>query len=185
MADIQTKSLEPLNVMSLPFTGAYDQTGARLDDLLAWILRAGHPWSGPPAGVFYDDPDKVAEDELRAEVVVPLDETCEGDDRVARKTLPGAEVACLTYEGPMSGIGQAYEELFNWIHANGWTYVEALGTREVYVRLPEEHEEGEEPKGFMVELQVPIEKATAAEPAPVEPEPVEPGPAEPEPEETT
>jgi len=177
MAEVEMKTVDQLNVLSLSFTGSYEQTGARLDDLLAWVLRAGHPWSGSPAGIFYDDPAKLAEGELRAEVVVPVDEPCQGDDLVSRKRLPGAEMACLTYEGPMSGIGTAYEEVFGWVKEQGYRYRQDLGTREVYKAMPEEEEGG---STFVVELQVPVDKEPA-ETEPVETDAVEKEPVEMEP----
>jgi len=162
MAEITIKTVKSLNVLSLSFTGSYEQSGDRLDDLLAWVLRAGHPWSGSLIGIFYDDPEKVAEDDLRGEVAVPVDEDCDGDDRVARKSLPGAEMACLTYEGPITGIGSAYHEVFEWLRASGWQFREELGTRELYKRLPEEKVEGQPTGGFLIELQVPVQKAATA-----------------------
>ena len=80
MAQIEIKTVEPMNVLSLPFTGSYQETGQHLDELLARVLRAGHPWSTPPVGVFYDDPSKVEEDKLRGEIAVCVEEEFNGDE---------------------------------------------------------------------------------------------------------
>ncbi len=184
MAEVEIKSIDSADVMCLEFTGSYEQTGDRLDELLAWVLRSGHPWAAAPVGVFYDDPDTVEADKLRAEVGVRVDERCDSDDRVKRKKLPGAEMACLAYEGPISDIGKTYQELFEWIGANGYRYVEEMGTREIYLRLPDQDTES---SGFLIEVQAPVENLSAeqaqpegapAEEAPAEDAPHEDAPAE-------
>ena len=179
MAEVEIKSIDSADVMCLEFTGSYEQTGDRLDELLAWVLRSGHPWAAAPVGVFYDDPDKVEADKLRAQVAVRVDERCDGDDLVKRKNLPGAEMACLAYEGPIGDIGKAYGELFEWIGANGYRYVEGMGTREIYLRLPEQEAES---SGFLIEVQAPVENVSAeqapAEDAPAEEPAAEEAPAE-------
>jgi len=155
MAEVQTKTVEAMTVLSLSFTGAYSQTIDRLDDLLAWVLRAGHPWAGPPVGIYYDDPAKAPEDKLRGEVVVPIAEVCKPTDNVQRKELPGALVACAVHDGPYSDLPALYKEIFDWITQNGYRYVEGMGTREVFHKFPGMAGEAQE---YLTEVQVPIEK---------------------------
>jgi len=156
MAEVQTKTIEPRNVMSLAFTGPFDQTGDMLDELIAWVLRAGHPYAGPPMAIYYDDPAKVNPEELRAEVALPIEEVCEGDLRFTRKRLPGCEVAYAVHTGPYSQIKPLYEEIFAWIAENGYRHVEGSGAREIFLTRPGEEGEGDE--GPVTEVQVPVEK---------------------------
>jgi effector-binding domain-containing protein len=142
--------------MSLSFTGPYDQTGDRLDELMGWLLRAGHPYGGRPFCIYYDDPSKVEPDKLRAEACLPIDERCEGDYRVSRKRIAGAEFACAVHEGPYGELSKVYEELFAWIQAQGYQFVEGAGTREVFLRLAGETAPDELP---LTEVQVPVQKA--------------------------
>ena len=156
MAEIETKTVEAMIVLSLSFTGPYDQTGSKLDELIAWVLRAGHPYSGPPIGIYYDDPNKVSPDQLRAEVVVPVEEQCKEGDGITRKELPGCLVASAVHQGPYAKVGPVYGEIFSWIAENGYRYLDEMGTREVFLKVSGEVDG---PKQFMTEIQVPIEKA--------------------------
>lgn len=156
MAEIQIKEVPAVDVMSLAFTGAYEQTGDRLDDLLSWMLRAGHPYSDRPLGLFHDDPAKVPQDELRAEVCLPVEEGCQGYEEVERKRLPATTVACMQFTGPYRDLQAVYAEIYKWVSDNGYRAVEGQPCREVYVSL---YGEVEEPAQCVTEVQVPVEKA--------------------------
>ncbi len=154
--EIQTKQVEPATVMSKSFKGPYDQTEDVLDELMGWIMRVGHPFCAPPRAVYYDDPEQVPEDELRAEVCLPVAEDVRGDDDVEYKELPETEVAYKLHEGSYDGIPAVYEELFEWIEENGYSFKEELGTREIFHKL---YGEAETEDQLVTEVQVPVEKA--------------------------
>jgi len=155
MAEVQTKTVEATTVMSLPFTGPYEQTWDKMDHLMSWLLRVGHPYSGLPFALYYDDPGNVAADDLRAEVCLPIDEQCDPADDVQRKAVPEATVAYALYTGPYEGIEAFYEEMFAWIRENDRQYVEGEPTREVFHQLLGH---GEDPEECIIEVQVPIEQ---------------------------
>jgi len=153
MNEVQIKEIEAMTVMSLAFTGPYEQTSDKLDELMSWLLRVGHPYSATPFGMFYDDPRQVAADDLRAEVCLPIEEECEPAEDVERKELPAVKMACVQYTGPYANIRSVYEELFNWLRENGHEYLEGEPTREVILERPGDREDPEE---CTVEIQVPI-----------------------------
>ncbi len=93
-----------------------------MDELMSWLLRAGHPAAGAPMGLYYDDPSKVADDDLRAEVCVPIEEFCEPTEDVRRKDLPAVKVACAIHQGPYHEIPKLYEQIFEWMGENGYKY---------------------------------------------------------------
>jgi len=161
MPEVELKSIEPQTVMSLSFTGPYEQTGDRLDELMAWLLRAGHPYSAPPFCIYYDDPEQVPEDELRAEVCLPIEEQCDGDHTVTRKTVPGGEFACLVHTGPYEGIREVYRHLFDWMQQNGYRHLVELGTREVFHKILGQVDSVEE---LVTEVQVPVQKVEQPSP---------------------
>ncbi len=156
MAEIQVKEVEPMTVMSLPFTGSYDQTQEKMAELMGWLLRVGHPYSELPMALYYDDPAKVPEEELRAEVCLPIEEACEPAEEIERKALPGVTVAFAMHEGPYSGIPATYEEIFAWIAENGYRAVEGAPTREVFHKVPGQ---AESPEEVLTEVQVQVEQA--------------------------
>jgi effector-binding domain-containing protein len=152
--EVQIKEQEAVTVMSLPFTGPYEQTRSKLEHLMSWLLRAGHPYSGKPLGCYYDDPAKVPADQLRAEVCLPIEETCEGQEEIVRKTLPSVTVACAVFTGPYSDAHLAYEQIFEWMGAHGYRHVQGEPTREVFLNMYAQEEESAEPA---TEVQVPVE----------------------------
>ena len=153
--EVQIKEVEPVTVMGLPFTGSYDQTRSKLEYLMSWLLRVGHPHSAAPLGLYYDDPAKVPAEELRAEVCLPIEEECEGEEEIVRKGLPAATVACAVHTGPYAAIPQVYEQIFEWIGQNGYSYVEGEPTREVFLAM---YGQVEDPAEFVTEVQVPVQK---------------------------
>ncbi|MCK4283389.1 MAG: GyrI-like domain-containing protein [Candidatus Brocadiae bacterium] len=156
MAEIQVKEVEAMTVMSLSFTGPYDQSQEKLDELMSWLLRVGHPHSALPMGLYYDNPAEVAQDELRAEVCLPIEEKCEPAEGIERKRLPDVTVAFAVHEGPYSGIPQVYEEIFNWMGENGYRPAEDLPAREIFHKV---HGQADDPAEYLTEIQISVEKA--------------------------
>jgi DNA gyrase inhibitor GyrI len=152
MADVEVKELDSLTVMSLSFTGSYEQTPDQLDKLMAWMLRAGHPYSGRPMALFHDDPDKTPEEELRAEVCLPVEEACEGYEGVERKTIEGTTVVAATFTLAPERVKEGYQEVFDWMEENGFVYTEGEPVREVYHLV---YGEVETPEETVIEIQVP------------------------------
>ncbi len=155
MPEVQVKEVEPMAVISMSFTGPYDQTPGKLEELMSSLLRAGHPYSQPPLALYYDDPGKVEADKLRAEVCLPIGEEYQPSDDGTRKDLPGATVAYSVHQGPYTDMPQVYEAIFAWARDNGYSYVEGQPTREVFLRV---YGEVDDPKDFITEVQVPVEK---------------------------
>ncbi|MFW6457430.1 MAG: AraC family transcriptional regulator, partial [Planctomycetota bacterium] len=104
----------------------------KLDELMAWLLRVGHPYSGRPFAIYYDDPAEVEEEDLRAEVCLPINEECEPEGEVERKTVEGGDFASVIHEGSYAGLDDAYDEIFDWLEENGYQMDEEMGTREVF-----------------------------------------------------
>jgi AraC family transcriptional regulator len=155
MAEIQVKEIGPVEVISLPFTGPYEQTQEKLEQLMSWLLRVGHPYSSAPFALYYADPAKVPPDQLRAEVCLAVDEACEPVEDIQRRELPGVTVAWAIHKGPYAEIQHAYEEIFGWIPENGYRYVEGEPTREVFHTM---YGQVDDPQEFVTELQVPVEQ---------------------------
>ncbi len=162
MPEVQVKEVPEMTVISLPFTGPYEQTQSKLDHLMGWLLRVGHPYSEPPMGLYHDDPSKVAEDELRGEVCLPIEEECEGEEDIVRKELPPVTVAYAVHEGPYDRLPEVYEDIFAWLRENGYRYVEEMPTREIFHKL---YGQTDIPEEYVTEVQVPVEPVDAEEDA--------------------
>jgi effector-binding domain-containing protein len=152
--DIELKEVEPKAVISLSWTGSYNQTEDMFDELLGWLMREGHPYSEPPIGVYYDDPAEVDEEELEAEICVPVEERFEAGEGMERKELPGVTMAATVHEGPYDEIPGVYDGIFDWIEEQGYTFLEEMGTREVFLKVHGQVEVDEE---LLTEVQVPVD----------------------------
>jgi DNA gyrase inhibitor GyrI len=156
LADIQVKEIEPMTVVSLSFTGSYSQTEAKLELLMSWLLRAGHPYSAPPIALYHDDPAKVAEGDLRGEVCLAIEEACEAADEVEIKELEGQQVASLVAE-PDTDPASLYPQMWEWLAENGYTYVEGKPTRVLHHFAVADSDD--QPANLTsIEVQVPIQK---------------------------
>lgn len=153
MADIDVKEVDSMDVMSLPFTGAYDQTRSNMDHLMSWMLRVGHPRSDRPMALYHDDPANTPTEEQRGEVCLPIEEECEGEDEIVRKTLPAVKVAYARHQGPYGELPGVYEEVFDWMREKGYEYDEEQPTREIFHVM---YGEVMAPEEFVTEVQVPI-----------------------------
>lgn len=159
MAEVELKTVDPQTVMSLSFEGSYAQTTDKLDKLMAWLLRAGHPYSGRPFAVYHDDPAEVAEDELTAEVCLPIAEECEPGADIERKTVEGGDFASIMHEGSYSELDETYDAVFEWLEENGYQMDEDKGTREIFEVLMGEVESEDE---LLTDVLVPVESVGVA-----------------------
>jgi DNA gyrase inhibitor GyrI len=157
LADIQVKNVDPMNVVSLSFTGSYGQTEERLEELMSWLLRAGHPYSAPPMALYYDDPAKVAEDDLRGEVCLGVEEQCEVSEGVEMRKMPAQQVAALVAD-PETDPASLYPQMWDWLAENAYSYVEGAPTRVLY-HFAVADSDAESADLTSIEVQVPVEKA--------------------------
>jgi AraC family transcriptional regulator len=155
VSEIQVKEVPEFTAVTVEFTGSYTQTQDRLDYLMSWLLRVGHPFCSAPLAFYYDDPEKVPEDELRAEVCLPVGEEAQAADDVKVRKVPAASVAFATHTGAYSDIPAVYQEIFAWMGENGYRHVEGEPTREVFHRM---HGQVESSAEFVTEVQVPVEE---------------------------
>ena len=116
--------------------------------LFAWLGAQNLQPLGPSLGIFHDDPAKVPAEKLRSELCVPVAPQAQGSGEIQVKELAGFEAATIVYQGE-ANIGPAYNQLYEWLHAQG--YRDAGALYEMYLSMP-----GEE---LRAEVYVPIVKA--------------------------
>ncbi len=128
--------------------GSYGQAIPRgFKRLFDWLNARGIQPTGPSIGIFYDDPAKVAAENLRCDLCAPVGPEVTGSGDVLTKRIGGWEVASIVYEGEQN-ISRAYEEVYDWLHNQG--YHESEAPFEIYLsRLGEE---------LRAEIDVPIKK---------------------------
>ncbi|CAM3994904.1 AraC family transcriptional regulator [Bordetella tumulicola] len=117
------ESFAGASLVTLAHSGDYQQIGMTFDRL--FLLASSRELIGPATrsfGVYYDDPDQVPVDQLRARAGVTLPDERDVDTAVFEPfSLPATPCAVLEYIGPYSEIEAAYHWLFSeWLPASGY-----------------------------------------------------------------
>lgn len=116
--------------------GSYTQIGALLGALVSEAQRQGLSVSGPPFALYYDDPGRVAVDELRLRACLPLDGAVQLDAPLAYDVLPSTTVVYAFVSGPYPEVPRAYPGLYRYLGELGWR--EDGPVRESYLVNPGE-----------------------------------------------
>ena len=154
--EVTVKKTEPVIVAFLSVTGPYTLIGESFGKLYSWMGEKGYVPSGPPMGIYFNDPGEVPAEELLWELQSPIagDIAPSGPDELGMgiKKLDEAEVASTVYKGPYEGMGNIYEELVGWIMGNG--YEIAGAPAEVYLSDPVKTP----PQELLTEVRFPVKK---------------------------
>jgi len=143
------KRFPKMRVASVTEIGPFQEAIPRgFQKLFAWLGAQNLQPLGPSLGIFPDDPAKVPAEKLRSELCVPVAPQAQGSGEIQVKELAGFEAATIVYQGE-ANIGPAYNQLYEWLHAQG--YRDAGALYEMYLSMP-----GEE---LRAEVYVPIAKA--------------------------
>ena len=121
MYDVVIKDMPRTEIVSVDHTGSYIQIGKAFDTLYGWLgarnLLAPELRS---IGVFFDDPDSVAEADLqsRAGVILPGNFVLEAP--LQRTEIAAGPYAVLRHKGPYADMRAAYQWLYgDWLMRSG------------------------------------------------------------------
>lgn len=104
--------------------------------LFDWLQANNVRPVGASMGIFYDDPAKVAPDNRRCDLCVPIAPDVTGSGEVRTKEIGGWQVAALIYQGEQNARA-AYSDVYDWLHQQGYHELDA--PIEIYLsRLGEE-----------------------------------------------
>ncbi|MEI9963807.1 MAG: AraC family transcriptional regulator [Caulobacteraceae bacterium] len=111
----------PTRLAAMVHIGPYAEIGRTFERLRAWagprgLIRPGFL----PVGLFHDDPNVTAEEDLRSEAAVMVGPEVDGDEDVRIVELPGGRHAVLVWRGPYGDDDTPYDELFGrWLPESG------------------------------------------------------------------
>jgi len=143
------KRFPKMCVASVTELGPFQEAIPRgFQKLFAWLGAQNLQPLGQSLGIFHDDPAKVPAEQLRSELCVPVAPQAQGSGEIQVKELAEFQAATTVYQGE-SNIRPAYNQLYEWLHAQG--YRDAGPVYEMYLSMP-----GEE---LRAEVYVPIVKA--------------------------
>lgn len=127
----------PIRLAALPHRGAYHEISRAFQKLSAVMAsRDLFRSAGRMIAVFYDDPQSVAEPDLRSHAGFEIAGKSGLSTPLEEVTLPAGRQAVLTYTGPYAGLPAAYDELFGvWLPASGEEPADSPSF-EVYLNSP-------------------------------------------------
>ncbi len=152
--EISVKRVESLTVAYVSHKGPYEALPEVFQKVMGWIQEERLQMAGPPMGVYYNDPGKVAPEELLWEVQWPIvpKEGKEGKGEVKVKTTEPMEVAFTLHRGPYDQVGITYDRLEKWIEEND--YQIGGPARSIYFNDPN----SVPPESLKTEIQFPVVK---------------------------
>ena len=121
MYNITLKTLPDLEVVSIKHSGSYLQIGQAFEQLGNWLgARNLLDADTRMMGVYYDDPDTVAEKDLRSRACMTVSKPCVLEAPLERITIAGGEYAVLLHKGSYDGLAAAYQWFFGtWLLQSG------------------------------------------------------------------
>ena len=130
--------------------GSYTKIGAMLEELHARMDELGLAASGPPFGLYYDDPGEVPIDQLRMRACFPVDDAESPPPPLAYDVLSSTTCVYAFIGGAYPEVPRAYPALYAFMDELGW--VENGPIREVYLVNPAEVQGYDE---LVAEVQIP------------------------------
>jgi AraC family transcriptional regulator len=153
MHPVTIRSEDAIHLAALSHTGAYFEISRAFQKLSAVMAsRDLFRTAGRMIAVFYDDPQSVAEADLRSHAGFEIKMTSGLSAPLEEVTLPAGRHAVLTYKGPYAGLPAAYDELFGvWLPASGEEPADSPAF-EVYLNSPTDTA----PEDLVTELHLPL-----------------------------
>ena len=137
MFDITVETRPDLRLVALPHKGPYLEVGKAFEKISAiFTSRELWPHARGMAGLYYDDPNAVAAEDLRSHAGVVVAEDAPLPDPADDIPVKGGKFAVLHYKGPYAGLRAAYDHLYgDWLPQSGEEPANAP-VMEVYLNSP-------------------------------------------------
>jgi AraC family transcriptional regulator len=110
-----------MTLAALPHRGSYQDIGTTFMHLFTLAGSSGLAQPEVPGiGVYFDDPEQVPIQQLRALAGVPVDPQAAFGGAFERFDIPAGRCAVLTYTGPYNEMAAAYQWMFSqWLPTSG------------------------------------------------------------------
>lgn len=111
--NVTIKEVDDMFVAYVSHQGAYQDCGGAWDTLCTALAPEGLlGGDAKMIGVSYDDPDVIAQELLRYEACISVDEVFSTTDDIGFKTITGGRYAVTTHIGPYEKLNETYQKLF-------------------------------------------------------------------------
>lgn len=152
----EVKELPERFVACIRHVGPYPEIYEAIEKIFHWACQGidSVPQTEMLA-VYHDNPEEMAEAELRSDACITVPEGTEVDGDVKTMKIPGGTFAVAHVEIDSSEYGLALDKLVGeWMPGNGYTPDPDRLCYELYLNNPEEHPE----KKHIVDICEPIKK---------------------------
>jgi AraC family transcriptional regulator len=121
MYEVAIKDVPHIEIISVDHTGSYMQIGKAFDTLYGWLgARDLLTLQMRSVGVFFDDPDSIAEAELHSRAGVILPGSFALAAPLKRTEIAAGSYAVLRHKGPYADMRAAYQWLYgDWLMRSG------------------------------------------------------------------
>jgi AraC family transcriptional regulator len=134
----------------LEMQGPYAEFGSLFSRLMQAADRLQIEPCGPPFGLFYDDPGRVEEQQLRSRACLPVRTRIDPEAPLGCEDLPGGVVVYGFAGGPYPKVPMAYGRLFEFMAKMRWVANGPI--REIYLVDPAD---AARPEDLVAEVQIP------------------------------
>ena len=121
MYPVDIETVPARRLAALEHRGSYLEIGKQFERLSAIFGSRGlWPQARGMSGAYYDDPNAVAETELRSHAGIVVEDSFEMPEDMIDLTLEPGKIAVMHYKGPYSGLKAAYDYLYGvWLPDSG------------------------------------------------------------------
>lgn len=117
MYDVSFKKIPDLKLITISHQGSYMEIGKAFEQLYGYLGAKGlFTPTMRTFGIYYDDPDTVAEEQLRSRAGVTVDKDIAIEGPIEAVSIVGGDYAVLNFKGPYSDMKAAYHWFFgDWL----------------------------------------------------------------------
>jgi AraC family transcriptional regulator len=141
----EVRKLPERNVVCIRHVGPYNRVGEAIERIFAWAGPKGlirFPET-ECLTVYHDNPEEVAQDELRSDACLTVPHGTPVDGEVRTMKIPGGLFAVAHVEIDPSEYGDAWDRLVGeWMPENGYRSDCGRLCYELYLNDPKEHPQG-------------------------------------------
>ncbi|MBN1919309.1 MAG: GyrI-like domain-containing protein [Verrucomicrobia bacterium] len=117
--DVKIAKFEPVNVACMEHTGPYSNIGKAISTLMQQLSKQKIKPAGSVMAIYFNDPNTVAEEDLRWDVVVVIAEGTEVAAPLKARVLEAGLVGTTHYRGAPDKLGAVYAQLVDAVVAMG------------------------------------------------------------------
>ena len=155
MLPVEIITAQPRRLAALAHKGPYLEIGGAFQQV-AGVFSARNLWPHAQGmiGIYYDDPDLVAPENLNSHAGVIVDNGFAMPDNLEDVVVPGGRMAVMHFKGPYAGLKTAYDYLFGQWLLNSGNEPRDAPCFEVYLNDPSQTA----PDDLLTDICVPLQE---------------------------